>query len=128
MILLALSILAGTMAFALPTPHAAALFSGAKSQACGGVKLSDSPSNCADKASSLNTIIGNAVNILSVIVGIVAVVMIIIGGMKFITSNGDASNIASARSTILYAVIGLTVAALAQVLVKYVLFKVTQKP
>jgi hypothetical protein len=127
-IFLTLSILVGLATVMLPASNAAALFTGSKSQACGGVNLSGAPANCADKSSSLNKIIGNAINILSVIVGIVAVVMIMVGGFKFITSGGDASNVASARSTILYAVIGLAVAATAQILVHFVLFNLTKKP
>ncbi len=43
------------------------------------------------------------------IAGIVAVIVIIIGGLRYITSNGDASGIQSAKNTILYAVVGLVV-------------------
>lgn len=65
------------------------------------------------------------VNIFSIIVGIVAVIMIIVGGFKYITSGGDSGNITSAKNTIVYAVIGLVVVALAQFVVKFVLNKVT---
>lgn len=64
------------------------------------------------------------VNIFSVIVGIVAVIMIIYGGFKYITSGGDSGNITSAKNTIIYAIIGLVVVALAQFLVQFVLDKV----
>ncbi|HEX7963765.1 MAG TPA: pilin [Candidatus Saccharimonadales bacterium] len=65
------------------------------------------------------------VNIFSVIVGIVAVIMIVVGGFKYITSGGDSGNITSAKNTIVYAVIGLVIVALAQFIVKFVLNKVT---
>lgn len=64
------------------------------------------------------------VNIFSVIVGIVAVIMIIYGGFKYITSGGDSGNITSAKNTIIYAIIGLVIVALAQFLVQFVLDKV----
>jgi hypothetical protein len=51
--------------------------------------------------------------------------MIIIGGLKYITSSGDSNNITSAKNTILYAIIGLVVVALAQFIVKFVLGKAT---
>jgi hypothetical protein len=124
-IFVTLAILLGVAVVISPAP-AHALFSGAKNQACGGVNLSSAPTTCTDTSSSLNKIIGTAVNILSILVGIIAVIMIIIGGLKFITSSGDASNIASARNTILYAVVGLVVAAMAQILVRYVLFRLTK--
>lgn len=69
--------------------------------------------------------INNAVilglNLFSIIAGIIAVVMIIVGGIKYITSSGDSGNVQSAKNTILYAVIGLVVVALAQIIVKFVL-------
>lgn len=68
-------------------------------------------------------IITGAVNIISLVVGIVAVIMIIVGGFKYITSSGDSGKVGSAKNTILYAIIGLVVVALAQVIVKFVLNK-----
>lgn len=47
------------------------------------------------------------------ILGGIAVIMIVIGGIRFATSNGDASSVASAKKTILYSVVGLVVALLA---------------
>lgn len=76
-----------------------------------------------DSTSKLNQLITNIVNIFSIIVGIVAVIMIIIGGFKYITSGGDSGNVTSAKNTILYAVIGLVIVALAQFIVRFVLAK-----
>ena len=61
------------------------------------------------------------VKILSIVVGIAAVIMIIVSGMKYITSGGDSGKVSSAKSTLIYAIIGLIIAALAQFLVHYVL-------
>jgi hypothetical protein len=72
----------------------------------------------------VNNIIHIVINIFSLIVGVVSVIMIIIGGLKYITSGGDSGNITGAKNTILYAIIGLVVVALAQVVVKFVLSKV----
>jgi hypothetical protein len=63
------------------------------------------------------------INILSIVVGVTAVFMIIIAGIRFITSNGDSGNVSSARSTIIYAIVGLVVVALAQIIVQFVLGK-----
>lgn len=71
-------------------------------------------------------IITGAVNIISLVVGIVAVIMIIVGGFKYITSSGDSGKVGSAKNTILYAIIGLVVVALAQVIVKFVLSKLSE--
>jgi cytochrome bd-type quinol oxidase subunit 2 len=79
--------------------------------------------NCDEGTStrSLNETIVQVVNILSLVVGIVAVIMIIYGGFRYITSAGDTTRTAAARSTILYAVIGLIIVALAQVIAKFVI-------
>lgn len=80
----------------------------------------------ADGTTKINNIIETIVNIFSVLVGVVAVVMIIWGGLRYITSGGDSAKITSAKNTIIYALIGLVVVALAQFIVKFVLAKVTQ--
>ncbi len=69
----------------------------------------------------LDSILRKIIQIFSVIVGFVAVVMIIVGGIKYITSGGDSGNVSGAKNTIIYAIIGLIIVALAQVLVHYVL-------
>jgi hypothetical protein len=74
-----------------------------------------------EAATQVDRIIKRVVDIFSVVVGVVAVIMIIIGGLKYITSGGDSGNISSAKNTILYAIIGLIVVVLAQVVVRFVL-------
>lgn len=74
----------------------------------------------------LNTIITTIVNVFSLIVGVVAVIMIIVGGLKYITSGGDSGNVSGAKNTILYAIVGLIIVALAQFIVRFVLAKATQ--
>jgi len=61
------------------------------------------------------------VNVLLFVLGAIAVIMIIIGGIRYSTSNGDSSQITGAKNTILYAVIGLIVAILAYAIVNFVL-------
>jgi hypothetical protein len=76
----------------------------------------------------VNAIIKLVINIFSLIVGVIAVIMIIIGGLKYITSGGDSGNVSGAKNTILYAIIGLVIVALAQIIVRFVLAKVTNQP
>lgn len=70
-----------------------------------------------DLMSTLTVII----NVVVGVVGFVAVVMIIMGGISFATSQGDTSKVAKARNTILYGVVGLVVALLAFAIVNFVL-------
>lgn len=94
-----------------------------KKAICEGVGKTAGVADCAGD-SSLDGIIETIINIMSVIVGIIAVIMIIIGGLKYITSSGDSNNVSSAKNTILYAIVGLVVVALAQVIVRFVLDRV----
>jgi hypothetical protein len=71
-------------------------------------------------APSLGSNIKIIVNILLYILGAIAVVMIVIGGIKYTTSNGDSSAITSAKNAILYSVIGLVVAIMAYAIVNFV--------
>lgn len=104
---------------------------GIKSNLCEGASLSlesGSGTSCQANAGAenrVNRLITSIVNIISVIVGIIAVIMIIIGGLKFITSGGDSGKVSSAKSTILYALVGLIIVALAQFIVRFVLGKLT---
>lgn len=65
--------------------------------------------------------IEDIINMLLFILGAIAVVMIVIGGIRYATSGGDSSSITSAKNTILYAVVGLVVAILAYAIVNFVL-------
>jgi hypothetical protein len=47
--------------------------------------------------------------------------MIMVAGFKYITAGGDAGSIGSAKNTLVYAIVGLLIAALAQALVHFVL-------
>src|SRR5690242_18841745 len=87
-----------------------------KSDACEGVNTLNGTGGdkCdPDASSKFDNVIKGFINILSIIVGFAAVIMVIVAGFKFITSNGDSGAIASARSTLSYAIIGLIIVALA---------------
>jgi hypothetical protein len=64
---------------------------------------------------------GTVVNFFSVIVGAISVIMIIYGGFRYITSGGDSGRVGNAKNTLIYAVIGLFIVALAQLIVHFVL-------
>ena len=66
------------------------------------------------------TLIQNVINLLLMIAGIIAVIMIIIGGIRYATSAGDSNTTKSAMNTILYSVIGLVISIFAYAIVQYV--------
>lgn len=96
----------------------------AKEDVCAGVNL-DNAGGCASGGTELQTVIRAVIQILSLIGGIAAIIMLIIGGIKYVTSGGDSSSIASAKTTIIYAIVGLIIVALAQVIVRFVLGRAT---
>lgn len=68
----------------------------------------------------VNTVFKSVTNILLFVLGAIAVIMIIIGGIKYVLSQGDQSALTSAKNTILYSVIGLIVALVAYGIVNFV--------
>lgn len=73
------------------------------------------------KTSNLSTLISGVINAILGVVGLLAVVMIIIGGINFITSQGDTGKVTKARNTILYGVIGMVIAIFAYAIVNFVI-------
>ena len=59
-------------------------------------------------------------NVLLFIIGAVSVIMLIIGGFRYVTSQGDQTQMQSAKNTILYAVIGVVVSIAAYAIVSFV--------
>jgi hypothetical protein len=72
---------------------------------------------------SLFDLIQNIINLLLMAIGIIAVIMIIIGGIRYTTSAGDPGQAKSARDTIVYAVVGLVIAVMSYAIVNFVLAK-----
>ena len=68
-----------------------------------------------------NGVIRIVSNILIWVVGIVAVIMIVWSGFKYITAAGDSGKIASAKSSLIYAIVGLIIAILAYAIVNFVM-------
>ncbi len=117
--LLALSLIIATF-FVIPLSSVSAA---TKDDVCVGVEAAGA--SCTESGTTVNDIIEVVVNTLSVIVGVVAVIMIIIGGFKYVTSSGDSSNVQSAKNTIMFAIVGLIIVAMAQVITGFVLDRTT---
>jgi len=104
--------------------HGTPIVADFKSDACGGVTaVAGGSCGGGAGAGTLNNAVKQTINILSIIVGIAAVIVIIISGLRFITASGDAASVATARNGIIYAVVGLVIVALAQAIVHFVLGK-----
>lgn len=83
-----------------------------------------SGANCGgNRGGNISGIVTAVVRVLSVIVGALAIIMIIFAGFKYTTAGGDSNKLASAKNTLIFALVGLVIAALAQVIVHFVLTK-----
>ncbi|NDG30957.1 hypothetical protein EB118_12890 [bacterium] len=76
-----------------------ALFEGSKDQACAGANLNDTGCSANQGEEQVNSTISTVINLLSFLVGVVSVIMIIIGGIRFVTSQGNAHNKARTQLT-----------------------------
>lgn len=98
-----------------------------------GVDCAGQPSNSVicqsrneteDPVAGPNGVILQVTNIIAFIAGLTAVIIIVIGGIKYITAAGDASSISSAKNTILYAAVGLIVIALGRFVIGFVIGRI----
>lgn len=60
-------------------------------------------------------------NTILYVVGIVAVIMLIVGGIRYVVSGGDSKKVTDAKNTVLYAIIGLVISLLAYAIVNFVM-------
>lgn len=82
-----------------------------------------------DQATDLfgnNGIFQTITNVLLFIIGAISVIMLIIGGVRYVVSGGDQAAVTAAKNTILYAVVGIVVAILAYALVNFVITSFTE--
>lgn len=75
---------------------------------------------CAGKTETVTTPVQTVISVLLFAIGVISVIMIIVGGLRYTISNGDSSKITQAKNTILYAVVGLVVAILSGLIVRFV--------
>ncbi len=119
--------LSGIMATQAALPMQVAAAPQSQSDACnglsqlGGTPCAASGSNNSPGQDEIANIAKVVVNIISLITGIAAVIMIVVAGVKFVTSGGESSAVSSAKNTLVYAIIGLVIVALAQLIVHFVL-------
>ncbi|MBI2798403.1 hypothetical protein HYX70_03885 [Candidatus Saccharibacteria bacterium] len=69
----------------------------------------------------LTTQVAQITNTLLIVIGVVAVIMLIVGGFRYIFSQGDEKQVKGAKDTILFSIIGIVVALLAYAIVNFVL-------
>ncbi len=97
---------------------------------CGTCEANGTAANC-DPSGAPTTVsdtIKTVINIMSVFAGAAAVIMLIVGGFRYVTSSGNAEATKSAKNTIIYALVGLVIVAFAQIIVQFVINGVQDCP
>jgi lysylphosphatidylglycerol synthetase-like protein (DUF2156 family) len=90
-------------------------------QGCTGASGAGCANTGKNTESSISTVAGNITKIFTVVVGAISVIMIIYGGFRYITSGGASDKVGAAKNTLIYAIIGLVIVALANVIVAVVI-------
>jgi hypothetical protein len=110
--------LPATTAFAYDPLDAACGQGGADSTVCKSKGQTTNP------LTGPNGVLTRVADILTIVGGVIVVIMMIIGGIKYITSSGDSSQASSAKNTIIYGLIGLVAITLARLVVGFVITRI----
>jgi len=94
---------------------------GAEGGLFGGARRADDDDTLASGFFEPDGTFNNIINTLLFLIGAISVVMLIIGGFRYVVSGGDSGQVESAKNTILYAIIGIVIAFLAFAAVEFVL-------
>lgn len=111
--------LAGVLTF-MPQVAMAACPAGSSAADCIQQGVNDAGGSAQTNKASLSDRAVTITNTLLFILGAIAVIMIIVGGIRYVLSAGEGAAVKSAKNTILYAVVGLVIAILAYAIVNFV--------
>lgn len=102
---------------ALPTSYVLAQDSGDAVCETLGQATGNNCESVDESGTSIKSVISGGLNLLTFFAGVATVVMVMIAGFKYLTSQGDASAVSSAKNTLLYALIGIVIVALSQTII-----------
>lgn len=98
--------------------------SNAQSAVCTDSKKEKAGGN-QDPVAGHGGLLSKVTSIMALIAGIAAVIVILIGSINYLTADGDASKAASARNTVVYALVGLVVIILVRTIIVFVVQKLS---
>lgn len=87
----------------------------------GGCDQNPGSAVCQSQNDDAASMIKTAINAALMVLGMIAVLMIVVGGIRYTTSDGESAKIKGAKDTIIYSVVGLVVAILAYTMVNFVI-------
>lgn len=79
---------------------------------------------CTTDQSLLSGVLKDVINVMLYMAGAIAVIMVVVGGIRYITSDGDPGAAAKAKNTIIYALVGLVVAVMSYSIVNFVIERI----
>lgn len=101
------------------TPNNQSIYGKTSADCAKAASLAANPDGCSSRG--LNSTIQLIINMIIFAIGLIAVVMVIVGGIQYSTSQGDSGKVKKAKDTILYGIVGLVIAILAFAIVNFVL-------
>lgn len=105
------------MVFATVSPVSLSVYADAKDEVKKGADMTNSGGSAKQ---DLPDVITTIINVMLFIAGALAVIMIIYGGIRYITAHGDEKQVKVAKDTIVYSVVGLIIAIIAYALVTFI--------
>ena len=97
----------------------------AKEQIQCGANTAGGSTGTTGSGQGVENTIKDVINLLSLVGGALAVIMLIVGGLRYVLSAGNPETTKAAKNTIIYALVGLVIIAVAQIIVQFVLNKAT---
>lgn len=94
---------------------------GVQNAYCQGATLAGGQCDVSGSSTTATNLASNVIDVISFVIGIIAVIEIIVSGFKFITSSGESGKLESAKKNLVYAIIGLIIASLAYFIIGQVL-------
>lgn len=79
---------------------------------------------CEASGDDIAALLGNVISLLLFIAGAAAVLVIVIGGIRYITSDGDPNAASKAKNTIIFALVGLVITIMSYSIVNFVIGRV----
>ncbi|CAN5123601.1 hypothetical protein BH09PAT3_BH09PAT3_3230 [soil metagenome] len=122
-----IAVLASLVCLTMFVPASASAWSPFGSVDCSG--RAKQSAVCADRSKTADPIAGSdgivmkIVNLVAIVSGSIAIIIIVLAGLRFVTSGGSSEDVAGARRALIYAVIGLVVLVLARTLVAFIVGK-----
>lgn len=89
--------------------------------ATGGVNAARGVNVPTNFASGDGSLVQKIINILLYAIGVLSVIMLIFGGLRYVISGGQKEAVTAAKNTILYAIVGLLIAIFAYAFIHFIL-------